>query len=551
MKGRMGKEGIESTLLDREAFFRLISENVTDLIAVIDKNGRRIYNSPSYERVLGSIQNIRGSNSFAEIHPEDRDRIQRIFQETLATGIGQRAEYRFLLPDGTVRFVESQGSVIRDAAGIPAQVVVVSRDITERKRADEALAAERNLLRTVIDNLPDYVYVKDSQSRFVLNNAAHVRVLGAIRFDQVVGKCDTDFFPPEMAAQYLADEQAILETGRSLLNREEPVKDELGRERWVLTTKVPLRDSRGKIVGIVGMTRDITERRLAEGRLNAAYSELARSDEALREAHNRLKQSHEELQATQLQLIEAAKFESVGSLAAGVAHEVKNPLQTILMGVDYLNKHTAGQSATIAMVLGDMREAIKRADGIIRGLLEFSSPTLPQLLDEDLNFVVERALTLVKYELTKSRIELVKELASDLPLVTLDRNKLEQALINLFMNAAQAMGEGGSLTVRTKLIPTSQLSAAAGGTTRFLKLGDLAVITQIEDTGPGIPNDKLSRIFDPFFTTKPTGVGTGLGLTVTKKIIELHGGAIEIINKPDRGVKVTLVLKPATRSAAT
>src|SRR4029450_4756504 len=148
------------------------------LVAVWDLNDRRLYNSPSYRALFGGQEPNLAADSFAEIHPDDRERIKQVFQETVATGHGQRAEFRFMLPDGSLRYLESVGGISRDDAGRPAKVIVVSRDTTERRLAEEALARERNLLRTLIDNLPDFIYVKDARGRFVANNLAHPRPAG-------------------------------------------------------------------------------------------------------------------------------------------------------------------------------------------------------------------------------------------------------------------------------------------------------------------------------------------------------------------------------------
>jgi PAS domain S-box-containing protein len=147
------------------------------------------------------------------------------------------------------------------------------RDITERKRAEDALANERNVLRTLIDNLPDNIFIKDVESRFVTTNPVHVRHLRAKTLDEIVGKTDFDIYPRELAASYYADEQAVIRSGQPLVNREERTIDPEGKTRWLLTTKVPLRDDQGKIIGIVGVNRDITERR--------------RMEEALRESESR------------------------------------------------------------------------------------------------------------------------------------------------------------------------------------------------------------------------------------------------------------------------
>jgi PAS domain S-box-containing protein len=537
----------------------------------------------------------------------------------------------------------------------------------ERKRTEEALAEERNLLRTLIDAHPDATYVKDTESRFLIGNLSVADLMGAPTPEELTGKRDSDFYPADLAQRYFADEQRIIQTGQPLINREEPAVDPSGKTHWLLTTKVPLRESSGCVVGIVGIGRDITdykrveaerdrfftlsqdmlciagfngwfkqlnpaweqtlgfskeelmakpflefvhpddraataqemgklaagssvmnfenrylckdgsykwllwsscpfpeqqlvyaaareitERKAYESELQRATSESARSEEALRSALADLKRSHQELKATQLQLIQTAKLESVGTLAAGVAHEVKNPLQIILMGVDYLAKNVSTDNQNIPAVLDDMRNAISRADRIVRGLLEFSAAYRPEVKDEDLNAIVDSSVALVRFEAARSHIEIKKLLADSLPPLKLDKTKIQQVFINIFMNAIHSMPQGGTLTVGTYIRRLTEIDYDVGdrnighmrvGDTVDFKVGEIAVVAEVEDTGTGIPEDKLAKIFDPFFTTKAAGKGTGLGLTVVKKIVELHGGSIDIRNRPEGGVIVTLVFK--------
>jgi signal transduction histidine kinase len=235
-------------------------------------------------------------------------------------------------------------------------------------------------------------------------------------------------------------------------------------------------------------------------------------------------------------------------LAAGVAHEVKNPLAILKMGLEYLSKSPTSADPNLGLVLTDMGDAIKRADAIILGLLDFSVPHALDLHPESLNAVVEQSMALVRgeLELANPPVKLVKELADGLPQIFLDRNKTKQVFVNILTNAIHAMPEGGFLTVRTlaRRLDPSELAHDAG-----LRLADrfradeTVVITEVLDTGTGISEEKLAKIFDPFYTTKPTGKGTGLGLTVTKKIIELHGGSIDIRNRPGGGVIVRIMFK--------
>lgn len=368
-----------------------------------------------------------------------------------------------------------------------------------RKHAESTLAEERNLLRTLIDTLPDAIYVKDVESRFVLGNVRVAQLMGARRVEDLYGRKDSEFFPPALADRYYADERRVLDSGRALINQEEPYQDATGLRGWLLTTKAPLRDLQGSLVGLVGIGRDITERKRVES-----------------------------------QLVEAEKFKSIGTLAAGVAHEVKNPLQTILMGVTYLDRWVGGANDEVRTVMTEIREAIRRADAIIRGLVEFSAANQPEVRRESLNAIIEACLALVKYQLTRNQVTVVRDLDHSLPSLLLDRNKIEQAMINLFLNAIQAMPGGGTLTVRTCSRPSHEPHAHP--------LPPPTVVAEVEDSGTGIPEALIPRIFDPFYTTKPTGLGTGLGLSVTRKLIEAHGGAISAANCPGGGARFTITL---------
>jgi signal transduction histidine kinase len=223
---------------------------------------------------------------------------------------------------------------------------------------------------------------------------------------------------------------------------------------------------------------------------------------------------------------------------------VKNPLAILQMGVNYLGKKIPTDDQNVTMVLQEMREAITRADTITRGLLDFSASKQLTTQRENLNEVIEATLKMVRHALTSSRIEVVRELVPSLPQVMIDRQQFQQVFVNIFMNAIHAMPDGGTLTVRTfpkQMTETTHFEGSRSST--HLWMGDDVVVAEVDDTGTGIPDTNLAKIFDPFFTTKPTGVGTGLGLPVTKKIIELHGGAITVRNRTNGGVRVTITLK--------
>lgn len=280
------------------------------------------------------------------------------------------------------------------------------------------------------------------------------------------------------------------------------------------------------------------------------FIERKRAAEVLKKTLADLQAAHEKLKATQLELIQAAKLESLGTLAAGVAHEVKNPLQTILMGLDYFSKHVPLTDEAVKQIVVDMRDAVVRADRIIHEMLHLSADSKILIKPENLNEVVERSVLLVDYKLTAGRINVVRELAPGLPFLSLDQIRMEQVFLNLFINAMHAMPEGGTLTIRTRADRWPDTAPSSTSAAHDLKTGDPIVVVEVQDSGVGIPEANLVKLFDPFFTTKPSGVGTGLGLSVIKKIMALHDGLITIRNAPSRGALVTLTLKAPTEAIA-
>ncbi len=276
---------------------------------------------------------------------------------------------------------------------------------------------------------------------------------------------------------------------------------------------------------------------LVKGQFSAAM--LAR---VLRYAVER-KRAEAQLRQAHQRLIQAAKFESIGRLAAGVAHEVKNPLAMLMIGIEMLADRVDAADRQTAALLQDMMQAVKRADAVIKGLLDFSAPERLEMAVADLNVVIEQSLRLVKHELDRQHVVVVRRLGEALPPMSLDRMKMEQVFVNLFMNAIQAMPGGGALMIRTSVTPFASDSGCQGRRrTDVFRLGELVAVVEVEDTGQGIPPERLSKVFDPFVTMKPAGQGTGLGLAVTKKIVELHGGTIDIANRAEGGVRVTMRL---------
>lgn len=547
MRYAIERKRAEEALAHERDLLHTLLDNLPDRIYFKDDQSRftRISKAVTEQFKIGHPREAMGktdrdffSAEHAEIAMRDEAQVMESGQPILA-----KVE-REILPDGSVTWALTSKLPLKNRQGKTIGNFGISRDITEIKRIEEHLDAERNLLRSLIDNLPDYIYVKDTEGRYLLDNIAHRRWLGADSESQVVGRRVSDFFPAEAVDRFTDDDLRVIQSGFALLNREELVEDRLGNKRWHATTKVPIRSKDGKVTGLVGISRDITERKLSVEAIREANAELARNKDELQRTLTELQQSHEEVKSAQFQLIQAEKMQSIGRLAAGVAHEVKNPLGILRMGTDYLAQNLKSSDENVALILSDMMDAIKRADGIIMGLLDFSVPHALDTRAEDLSAVLEQSIGFVRHDLNEAGLKLVRELAGDLPPVWIDRNKMKQVFVNILMNAIHATPAGGTLTVRTSCRVLGAVEHDAGSREADrIRAGETVVIAEVIDTGSGIPEEKLRHIFDPFFTTKETGKGTGLGLSVTKKIVELHGGSLDIRNRKEGGVAATIMFK--------
>ena len=270
--------------------------------------------------------------------------------------------------------------------------------------------------------------------------------------------------------------------------------------------------------------------------LLSTYETAVKTNDELIVAHN-------ELKAAQAQLIEAEKLQSVGRLAAGVAHEVRNPLAIMEMGVSFLTGQKIGEAQE--MVLKEMSEAVGRANGVIAGLMDLSPRELG-MHDGDIHEVLELALKALEGELVRGKVEATREFGAPEFRLRLDSGKIEQVFINVFSNAIQAMPGGGRIVIRTRArnLGRQEVAFDAGDRSgvRFRE-GDRVIEVVVEDTGTGIAHEHLDKLFEPFFSTKPTGKGMGLGLTVARKLVELHDGTIAVGNREGGGVAVTTLFK--------
>lgn len=276
-------------------------------------------------------------------------------------------------------------------------------------------------------------------------------------------------------------------------------------------------------------------RKLAAVATAVAENEKQRAAELAKACHD--------LEEAQEMLVQSEKLAAVGQMASGIAHEVKNPLGIILQGVDYLEPLVSSLGPEAAEVLHMIEDAVKRSDSIIRGLLDFSRPIRLELGSMAMDEVLHSSLELVQKQFQVKNIQIEYDVSQTLPLVRVDGNQLRQVFINMIMNSFQAMPNGGMLSIRAFLKELSQTGGKVGRRAAdVFRCGQTVMVCELRDTGVGIPEHLLAKVFDPFVTTKPPGQGTGLGLTISRAIVERHGGLLTVASREGEGTTITVML---------
>ena len=495
-------------------------------------------------------------------------------------------------------------------------------DISEHKQAELALANERAILHSLVDNLPLAVYMKDNAGRKTLANPGDLRNFGVTSEAEVLGKTDFDFFPPEQAAVFHADDQQVL-NGQPVFNREEKLTRPDGTVLWLLTSKVPLRAAAGQVTGLVGFNLDITERkRLAEAHdrlataveqtdesivitdtcgtilyVNPAFEKntgytraevlgqnprMLKSGKHDSEFYHRMWEVLErgevwtghfinkrkngtlyEEEATlspirdaagqiinyvavkrdvtrevqlEAQLRQSQKMEAIGQLAGGVAHDFNNILAIIQMQASLL-KDSGDLSAEQLEMADEIGATVERAAALTRQLLLFSRRETLQMRELDLSAAIANLTKMLRRVLGET-VMMQVNLSAQPMFVHADEGMIEQVLLNLAVNARDAMPKGGRLVISTAGVEFDELSATQCASAR----PGAFVCLSVGDTGCGIPPKILPRIFEPFFTTKDVGKGTGLGLATVFGIVQRHEGWINVYSEVGLGTTFKIYL---------
>jgi two-component system NtrC family sensor kinase len=242
---------------------------------------------------------------------------------------------------------------------------------------------------------------------------------------------------------------------------------------------------------------------------------------------NSRKAALDEKERTQKQLIQAEKLAALGIVAAGIAHEVKNPLAIIIQGVEYLRTST-GSDALVIDVVDRINRSAFRADSIIKGLLSFTRQMPIQAERVEIEPIIEETLSFIEHQLKLKHIKLIKHFSPGLPTVTMDINQIKQVFLNLLLNSIDAMQKGGTITISAEPVEKAP--------------GERHLQIIFADTGCGIPKEKIEKVFDPFYTTKDDSRNAGLGLSIAKGIIDKHNGTVRIESETEKGTRVIIGL---------
>ncbi|MEW4490543.1 response regulator [Thalassoglobus sp. JC818] len=473
---------------------------IPDDIYFKDRDGRflRINRAKALRSGLNSPDEAIGKTDNDFFQPEHAQDAYKAEQVILETGEGLiDHEERLVWPDGHVSWVSATKMPLRKVDGTVFGTLGISRDITQHHQIAEQLEHERDRLRTLIDNLPDYIFIKDANSCFVTVNQALVKMYGLETEAELIGKTDFDFTPIELAEAFREDDLAVMQTQEPLINREEENFLADGTRRWLLTTKVPLTNADDEVVGLVGIARDITQRKLAEMELQSAMEAA--------EVANRAK----------------------SEFLANMSHEIRTPMNAVIgMTELVLDTELNGQQRDYLETVLNAGESLL---GIINDILDFSKIESGRFELEcypiDLREWLGDSIKPLAIRAHSRSLELACHIVPEIPnLIRGDGLRLRQVIVNLLGNAIK-FTEQGEVILHVNLVEATD--------------EEITLQFQVTDTGIGMDAETQARVFQAFeqadmSTTRKFG-GTGLGLTISSRLVQLMGGKIWVESEPGKG----------------
>jgi PAS domain S-box-containing protein len=508
-KARQLEEANEA-LAEREEQLRAMFDAEPECVKLLARNGVLLEMNPAGLQMIeaDSLEQIKGTCVFPLVVEETRAEI-RALCERVFCGESARKEFQVVGFKGTARWLDMHAAPVRNARGEVIAMIGISRDITARRRADEALRESERRTSSIIDSMVSFVGVFSLDGVMVDCNRVPLLVTGMTR-DEVIGQRLVDLPPwTHSAAVQRALSDALQRAAAGEVVRGDFVMFARGMFLTIDATFCPLRDASGKVIQVVGSGVDVTERKRLEA-----------------------------------QLLQAQKMEALGTLAGGIAHDFNNILGAII-GNAALAHQDVGPDHPAAVSLAEITKASSRARDLIQQILTFSRQQAHERRVIGLPLVIEECVSLLRATLPTG-IALVTRVGTDIPNVLADRTQVHQVVMNLCTNAWQAIdGPIGRIELALDAV---DIGGDPGHAPADLQRGRYARL-RVSDSGKGIDAAIVSRIFDPFFTTKALGEGTGLGLAVVDGIVKNHDGAISVDSVPGKGTTFQVYF-PAVQARA-
>ena len=473
------------------------------------------------------------------VHPEDRALIARSIKHCITHGTEYAEEYRLLKADGELRWVFARGRCYKDHHGRPVRFLGAALDLTERKHTEQALRQSQTELQLIINAMPILISYVDHEERFRLNNAAYLDWYG-LTPQELYGRTIREVIGEEayfLRAPYIAEALAGRPCSFSLYT---PHRD--GSNRHALMNYLPRHGADGSVNGFYIFVIDESERKKTEEalrNLNETLEErVSARTEQLAQANQRLQNEMFERERAEDALRHAQKMEAVGQLTGGIAHDFNNMLTGIIGSLDLMQRYIAdGRADEIGRFTEAAVSSANRAAALTHRLLAFSRRQSLDRKTLNVNELIHSLEDLIRR--TKGDpIELTLRLADDVWPISTDVSQLENALLNLVINARDAMPDGGELLIETANV---YLDGNDITTLEPVKAGDYLMLA-VSDNGTGMTPSVRAKAFDPFFTTKPIGQGTGLGLSMIYGFAQQSGGHVSLDSLPNQGTCVRLYL---------
>jgi len=498
------RKNTENAFRASEERYRLLANNVTDVIWTRDLNLNLTYVSPSILNQQGyTVEELKNRNLEEGLAPDSLKLVRKVFEEELENEKGKKAdlsrsrtiEIEVKCKDGSTKWTEAKMSFLRDQDGTSIGIIGVTRDISERKKAEEALRDSEEKYKNLVENIKEVIYTLDKNGLITYISPAVKTILG-YDSSEIIGKSFVEF----IYSEDLPNQKEHFEWALSgpIGQEEYRLLSKSGEIRWVQISNMPILKE-NQTVGLQGVLSDITESK-----------------------------------RLQFQLQQARKMESFGTLAGGIAHDFNNILG-IIIGNTELAMDDVPKWNPVYLNLEEIIDASLRARDVVRQLLSFARRTNIEKKPINIDQILKESLKLLRSSIPTS-IEIRQNIPKDIDTILANPTQINQVLINLSTNAHHAMPKGGVLEIGLKNVDLDEDKAAQYpdlNPGRYVNL-------KVSDTGHGIPAKVMDRIFDPYFTTKEMGKGTGLGLSVVHGIVKSHDGAISVKSEHGQGTTFSI-----------